>query len=230
MWGLSWVFSNQTFLFKAAPGETPVNGAEPPAHRQEQKEELPSLLSHEHLLRSVPENIIPPLRLLSPEGSITVSEAAGRTQPRAPGYSLRRSQWCHRLDATFKPCLRKPLALAEPEVFCAAAASPAPPQPTSRPPAGARALTAGRSTAPSPRSSLPLSVLSLRSQKSSFPLLPGRRGSGGRAGGASPASLRPDGRTERKHTVTRVARPAHLLTKTRVQGLRALPRAAPSPQ
>lgn len=86
----------------------------------------PVQVSHEHQLRLVPDNIISPLRLPSPGGSITINEAAAERQLRASGYSLRQSQWSQYLDAEFEPCLQNLSAPRELELFCKAAASPSP--------------------------------------------------------------------------------------------------------
>lgn len=120
--------------------------------------------SHKHLLRSVPDNIVSPLQLPSWGGSVTINEASGQKQLNTPRYSRRQSQWSQHLDAEFEPCLQNVSVPEELESFSMAAASPSPVSHLS-PRTHMWTLTAGRSTEPNPKSSLPLSVLSLRPQK-----------------------------------------------------------------
>ena len=96
---------------------------------QEQKEKTPCSsvqVPFEHLLSLVPGNIISPLWLPSPGVSVAINEAAGERQLRAPGHSLRRSQWSQHLAAEFEPHLQNLLVPGEQESFCMAAASPPP--------------------------------------------------------------------------------------------------------
>lgn len=209
--------------------ETTVNVAEPPAHRQEQKEAFPSLLSCEHLLGSVSDNIISPLWFLSPEGSVTVSEAAGERQPRAPGYSLRQSQWSHQLDAAFKPCLQKLLALGEPELFHTAAASSSPVNHLP-PPLACEHLQ------PVIAQDRIQGLLSLFQffpsdhKNRVFPFSQAEEAArGGQGGHPQPVCVQMVVLKGNTWSLALLGRPI-CLARTRVQGLRAFPPAAPSPQ